>query len=585
MNTIARSLLGATFVLSMCALARLAPSEERMIVTPSGAQIPYSALKAFHSDITQHFVDHHVFEITNDNRLIGFDLNEDLKSLPVAHHLGTQNEPPVRVDGKPVTLSSDATVHIGPRIAAVIDEYDQQVLFVWGQNLNLVPIGSGFHNVFVNTARYSENLIAAEPIKFGGLGNHESSNLQPSPQYISVSPDIEQPDQMFRSLNSITQVRDPQGSNCSNPYPKKTVEIAVAFNSLFCKKYNGNSRKTVSVLRALTQVASAPYENQTCLNLKPVHFDGYCNRTIDPYLTYGGTGPLEPAIEKFIRFWLKNRKDVHRDVAYLFSATFGTSTQLGIAAVGGACAPDRGYGMIGFPNPLVMAHEVGHNLGCDHTRFGIMRSYYGDGLRPKFSGASLWQLLNFVDNKPFLSSCLRKQGPTPTPIPIASKRKCNTSFSPKNVLVCRTFKLGKIPASLGFVEVSVKIAFNVLEVQTYVTYKQVSIYLIKSFVSLRSDLTIADVGDLFQFEKGARLIRQKWTMGDLFLPKNRSSCCGATYYVYVWTYACIKENECRNEYLVKPLVLPCKDLCSGNSAKSVLPMSKQRKCPRCGTQK
>lgn len=574
--------LAALAILACAAAIDIVTTEDRVAVLASGMRVPYSALEPFQAEITEHFVRHHVYEVTPHNRLVGFHLDEDLTSLPVLRRISDHHHPHVLIDGVPVRLSADASIRTASRFAALVDHSDNQVLLVWGDGLNLVPIGGRYRNVLVNTVRHRTHPHLTELEDVIQL-NRSSSSHSASVNTIPATPDAAMAsDQLLPSQNDASRMDRSTSRSCLPNSPKKFIELALAFGSYFCDRYDGNPVKAVLVLRSVAVAASVPYEKQTCLELTVANIEGYCDKTKDPFLKIDKLSDLRFIAEEFQKFWFANRKNVHRDIAYFFHGYDPDADVLGLAQITGACDPQRAYGAIAFPAPLVLTHEIGHNLGCRHTSYGIMRSYYGSGVKPKFQGTSLWQMFKFVNNQRFMSACLERKGP-PIPVPNVVAGKCNTGFSDKKVLLCRTFKLGNIQGPRGVAKVSVKVAYNVAEVQTSVVQPLIRIYLIKCFVSLRSDLTIAQVGKVYTFSEGARIVRQKWTMTDLFIPKNSNSCCGIKYYVYVWTFMC-STNSCRVDYLIKPFVLPCKNLCGATPGKTVLPMTESRECPTCQSQ-
>lgn len=566
--------------------ANPAYDSDAVLNTVSGRRVPFSALSDFVPASAKEPVEHALFEVFGETRLRGAMIDEDLSDVLVTEYLPPEEEPTVYIDGRQATLGSTVKIHKGPVFTTVVDAIDDKVLQIWSDQLNLVPVGSDYPGIFVNTAALSSSNGTADRIASPMSKNDRDFGVRLPTGDLPVFSDIAEP-----SLGNTTHHHDDgiinnmverqkAPTSCSKLYPRKIVEIAVAFDNKFCEKHGGDARKAVSALRALTQSASEPYERNTCIKLKIVHVDGFCKQKDDPYIILRSIDDIEEVLTRFKTYWYKNRKNVHRDIAVYFTGWNDGTTTIGIAYLGFACT-QFGYALVELSNRHVYAHEVGHLLDCRHTNGGIMKAIYKKLRNFKFSDVSIGEIVNFVDNKKFVSGCLRTNGFKPTPTPKPPSRTCKNGFSNTRVLLCKDFEIAKLPATTGRVIVSIRIENNVVQVQMKTMFRLAKIWYVVSFISLRKDLNVQQTGKMFGFEKnGIRIVRQKWSMNDLYMPNGARTCCGVTYYLYAWVVTC-NFLDCVDRFVIKPFKLPCANLCKSKPATYVVPMSPNNKCPTC----
>jgi len=151
----------------------------------------------------------------------------------------------------------------------------------------------------------------------------------------------------------------------------RTIEIAIAYDSTFCAKYNSDASAAQTAIESIVALASQYYEvGGLCTKIQISYFDGYCDPSADIYseLIHGAD-----LLGAFREYWNSHRQDVHRDVAHLFSGTaFPGEDAVGLALVSEICDLENAYAInFMFTTELkvqanLFAHELGHNAGANH---------------------------------------------------------------------------------------------------------------------------------------------------------------------------------------------------------------------------
>lgn len=402
----------------------------------SGRQMSLPSLRAHFPRSSDQDIYHKLFEIMPDFTVVGPNGTFNLLNVtgPARKVVPHPNLRFLR-DGKdaPMQKRLDVFVRIG-NVVSFGHLADGTVLGVWGESLSLNPLHADkhpgvFHNIFRPDA------IPRHIRKDGGSSKTFIKGV------VVGSPDEFDEVVLSNDLHpAITDddmhVASRQSKSCRDRTVRKAVEIAMAFSHRQCNA-NGGYAKTVAAIESAVELASDPYEKQTCLKLTISAFDGFCKSSSDPYATYqskysGSSRKLDRMLPDFAKFWKNNRKTVKRDVAHFLPAFRDGVDTAGVAYLGGACSRDYGYGWSEGMYSLVIAHEVGHNLNADHSNSGLMTASGSvDSKKFSFSSQSVNEISNFVDGRSGFgndASCLTEYSSSPDKSPTPD---ANPSESPR----------------------------------------------------------------------------------------------------------------------------------------------------------
>ncbi len=169
----------------------------------------------------------------------------------------------------------------------------------------------------------------------------------------------------------------PLGDNpyAGRSYTCRTFTIAVDCDTEFTSnRFSGNHTNAQAYATMLLGAVSEVYQRDANMTLQVSFLRTW--GAGDPY-NLPTTGETLP---EFAAFWQANMQHVPRSLAHLLS---GRSLGGGIAYLRAACSPFIGYAVSGningfFPypvqdrrsqnwDPMVVAHELGHNFGTGHT--------------------------------------------------------------------------------------------------------------------------------------------------------------------------------------------------------------------------
>lgn len=232
-----------------------------------------------------------------------------------------------------------------------------------------------------------------------------------------------------RNLSNLFQIQSGERRAevaCSS---YRVVELAVAYESSFCKHYGGEEGANQRVNWIIAGVNNL-YKKHACIKVRLSHLEGHCDSNIDPYKQYvdmyrSGCGN-EGLVDGVREYWNENRRHIHRDVMHLFSGTKLESDgkTVGCAYTGTICN-SFAYGVnhISYTESAslqagLVAHELGHNLGADHydgEKGYIMNGNINIGSKG-FSDDSIKAMDHEISRTTCVHDDLIQSQPTPSPI-------------------------------------------------------------------------------------------------------------------------------------------------------------------------
>jgi hypothetical protein len=167
---------------------------------------------------------------------------------------------------------------------------------------------------------------------------------------------------------------------------------------------DGTSEEIESVLSSVAGI----YERELGITLELVHLT-VREEEEDPYTS---TDSLT-LLTEFRNHWNSTKTGIHRDVAHLFTGKDLDSSTVGIAYVAVVCTSANAYGLSQEIHstalmPILVAHEIGHNLGALHDQAGtspryIMYPSLGFSNLDQFSSQSKSSIESLLENV----SCVR----------------------------------------------------------------------------------------------------------------------------------------------------------------------------------
>jgi hypothetical protein len=190
--------------------------------------------------------------------------------------------------------------------------------------------------------------------------------------------------------------------------PTRVVEIATEADFDFVNAL-GNSTAANNEILSIMNSVQGIYETQLGLSFSVV-FQHTWGTAADPYTTTGASSPM---LQEFTDYWNANFAGTARDTAHLWTGR--TMDAAGIAWLGVVCsAPTFSYGLsTRSANPIfrisVPAHEIGHNLGANHSDGNagcdntIMQGVATGSTTLNFCQFSVDQITNYVNGN---NSCL-----------------------------------------------------------------------------------------------------------------------------------------------------------------------------------
>ena len=168
---------------------------------------------------------------------------------------------------------------------------------------------------------------------------------------------------------------DQKKSSISNP---KCIELAVEVDNYTRNTFNTTTSTTNWALAIIAGVSQV-FDSDVTLNISVTTTIIW--ETMDPYASH--INDASNMLSALKNNWISNNGSISRDLVHLMTKRTNTGTG-GIAYLDGICNNSWGYAFssdlnnntsFNFPNPsyswnlMVCTHEIGHNLGSEHTHW------------------------------------------------------------------------------------------------------------------------------------------------------------------------------------------------------------------------
>jgi len=187
---------------------------------------------------------------------------------------------------------------------------------------------------------------------------------------------------------------------------RRELNIAIATTADFCS-WSGGFKPTINKIKTIVALASNKFNQQgVCVKLKLSAVDVRCSRGNDPYAgmrTHQSGCYGSGLLDDFRNYWDTYMKHIPRVSAHLFTSR-KMDGPLGCASQGDLCRRNS-YGVEFMASSsdinsqgVLLAHEVGHNVGATHLNGGgyIMNSYLGDG-RKGWSSNNVYGISSYLN--------------------------------------------------------------------------------------------------------------------------------------------------------------------------------------------
>lgn len=569
-------------VFVLLAFRAVAFSEEDIITTRSGVSIPLSIVRDYSKFLSRDQLKGRLCELD------GLTLLTASETIDLEKHTSdpvwlSSKDAVIMANGKRLEYSSEYDTYLrrGPKYAIATNGVGK-VVGVWGPDMVLLPVhGSKFPNVYINTYRLKGQIRLEESHPFG-----DDTLPNPNPDQAKV-PVFDLETSQGNGTSRISVPNLSRQSSCASSGSCRTIRVACVSDSFLCS-IMGSRAAAITRLRSRLALASEPYERQTCIKLVPSYFEVPCQGEPDPYADY--TFDPRGIITSFRSYWASNRASVVRDIAHYFPGRYVDDGLSGVAYIDATCSRVYGYGWSEDQEPIVIAHEIGHNLACEHSATGIMQPSWRRGDPLVFSAASVNTIVNYVDgigSSTCVPECSGSSSPSPTSSPLSQpspdlSASCTSGFSKQNAFDCSKKTFGRI-----FVE-----THSTLEV--IVNHKQLknsNIFTLKTtnrktkITELSYKVTMSAITptfDLFPrkvYSKPRRKITAKISNDNIIRVAGMSTCCGNFVYLHMNIKFCHfgSTNVCGagTIFLTKPMD------CSECTSSQFQPQTNKRRCPLC----
>lgn len=190
------------------------------------------------------------------------------------------------------------------------------------------------------------------------------------------------------------------------------VRLSVAFDTHFCHTASSSDDPqqhvhAVKKVHAMINSANSIYSSATCVHFHLSHIDGYCNSTLDPYVSLSAPGQAPDSIlSGFVSLWTSAHSARSQDLTFFLTGSNDGSATAGRAFLSGVCSEFVSFGYCEGDSALVFSHELGHSLGANHDSEGLMNAVLSQHTYPVLSRRSLSQIVTFVDR---FADCLKPE--------------------------------------------------------------------------------------------------------------------------------------------------------------------------------
>lgn len=358
-------------LLVLLAVLPLATTHWHDVILPTGDMLPAAKLARHLAPAANiSALSGRLFVLTRARFLHG------VRAHPVDLHAVTSPArpiaPPPRVvlDGVLQPDPPAVRIRTGPRFALALTGAGHP-LAVWADGLHLLPLDAREHPGIFVSARGGVNLTSDEDAM--------PTSSSPTPHAFTIE------DGNLRMQTSHKQTA------CRST---KLLQVALAFDSEFCKRFGNSAQRAVSAIRAIFHRAETPFR-PACVRLQLAHVEAHCSLARDPYARLREVSS-HAVLHGFRDIWNTARRSVDRDVAFLFSGFVDRTQVAGVAYTGSACSLPYAYGWVELGNVPIFAHEVGHILNAHHAQAGLMQPIVPNNAPLSFSPATLHEINAFV---------------------------------------------------------------------------------------------------------------------------------------------------------------------------------------------